>query len=98
MKPKIALIVAAKNAAPKLRRYDATARGSSTVCTNASQCIVEVLNTSAASGSSTSALRKNVVNPSVRPKPGRMLGCRSQAISAFHRRLGARGVDEQDGA
>ena len=74
MKPKTALTSAASSAAPNVSRYDATARGSSSTLMNLSQVIALPLKTSAASGSSTTTLRKNVVKPSVRPNPGRMLG------------------------
>jgi hypothetical protein len=80
MKPNTPLSVAARSDAPKLRRYEASARGSSKVRTRSSQPIVAVLVTSAASGMSTIALRKNVENPSVRPKPGSTDGVR---IAAF---------------
>src|SRR5579862_7441031 len=42
---------------------------------NSSQCEDPAMLTSAASGISTIALRKNVVKPNVRPKPGSTLGC-----------------------
>ena len=50
--------------------------GSSTTCTKSLQCIEAAASTSAASGSSTMALRKKVVKPKVSPKPGRTLGLR----------------------
>ncbi len=62
-KPNTLFNVAARSAAPKLRRYEATARGSVSTRTKSSQPIVAVLATSAASGMSTIALRKNVENP-----------------------------------
>ena len=74
MKPNTLLSVAASIDAPKLNRYEATARGSSSTRKKSLQPIVAVFITSAASGTSTIADRKNVENPSVRPKPGRMEG------------------------
>src|SRR5512137_2348329 len=75
------------------------ARGSNTVSTKSLHVIDVVRNTSAASGSSTSALRKNVVKPSVSPKPGRMLGWRNQeeAISTVHGGFGPGRVHDQHG-
>src|SRR5690606_24802614 len=76
MKPNTPLSVAARSEAPKLKRYEANARRSSSTSTNSPHPIVPVLATSAASGISTIALRKNVENPSVTPKPGRIEGTR----------------------
>src|SRR5512139_2856743 len=98
MKPKTALTVAAISAAPKLSRYEAIARSSSTVCTNSGQVSAVVLKMSAASGSRTRPLRKKTVKPSVRPKPGRTLGWRNQATSGLLCVLVASGVDDEDRA
>ena len=76
MKPNTRLMEAASNEAPNDRRYDPTARGLSTTCTKSLQCIEAVMSTRAASGSSTIALRKKVVNPKVNSNPGSTLGCR----------------------
>ena len=76
MRPNTRLIAAARNEAPKERRYDPSARGLRTTCTKSLQCIEAAARVSAASGSSTMTLRKNVVKPKVRPKPGRMLALR----------------------
>src|SRR5512134_3532709 len=98
MNPKSALMQAATSAAPKLNLYEATARSSSTVARKSDHVIDVVFRTSAASGSSTSALRKNVVKPSVRPKPGRMLGCRNQddaTAPGLHRQFEPRRVHDQ---
>jgi hypothetical protein len=69
---------AASSEQPKLRRYDAMARGFSNTCVKSLQPMLAVFMTSAASGINTMAHRKNVENPSVRPKPGRIEGCRKE--------------------
>src|SRR5205823_7875218 len=65
MRPNTRLIAAARNEAPKERRYDPRARGLRTTCTKSLQCIEAAARVSAASGSSTMTLRKNVVKPKV---------------------------------
>src|SRR5690348_849356 len=69
-------MLAARKEAPKDSRYEPSARALETTCRNSLQDIEAAMKTSAASGSSTSALRKNVVNPNVSPNPGRTLGWR----------------------
>jgi len=74
MNPNTLLIAAASIDAPKLNRYDATARRSNSTEMNSPQPIVAVFMTKAVSGTRTIALKKKVENPSVRPKPGRIEG------------------------
>src|SRR3569833_814390 len=50
-----------------------------------------VMSTSAARGSRTSALWKNVVNPNVSPKPGRTLGCLRAILTVVPAAVGAGG-------
>src|SRR5207247_2043276 len=76
MKPNTRLMAAARKEAPKDRRYEPSARGLKTTCTKSLQCMEAAASASAASGSSTMALRKKVVKPKVSPKPGRTLGWR----------------------
>src|ERR1700730_14672094 len=75
MNPNTRLIDAARNDAPNDSRYDPIARALNTTCTKSCQVMDAAMSTSAASGSNTTALRKNVVKPNVNPKPGRTLGC-----------------------
>ena len=70
------LTLAATSEAPNDSRYDASARGLVMTSTKRDQSMPAALSTSAASGSSTMAHRKNVVNPSVIPNPGMTLGSR----------------------
>ena len=74
------LTLAATSEAPKDRRYDASARGLAITSTKRDQSMPAVLSTIADSGSNTMADRKNVVNPSVIPKPGMTLGSRWPAF------------------
>ncbi len=67
---------AATSDAPNDNRYDASARGLAMTSTKRDQSMPAALSTSADSGSSTMAHRKNVVKPSVIPKPGMTLGSR----------------------
>ncbi len=53
-----------------------------TTATKSAQFMLAVLRTSAVSGSRTMALRKNVVKPRVRPKPGSTLGWRKPLTDA----------------
>ena len=69
--------MAASSEAPNDSRYEPSARGLRTMCTKSLQSIEPAISTRAASGSSTRVLRKNVVKPNVRPKPGSTLGWRS---------------------
>ena len=57
MMPKKTLVSAARNDAPKLRRYDASARGAVTMCQNCSHESVLVFTNTPASGISTIKLR-----------------------------------------
>src|SRR6185437_13618938 len=90
--PKTRLIHAAINAPPNESWYAANARGLATASRSWCSGVEAASSTSAASGSSTTALRKNVVNPSVSPNPGRTVGCpslmvRSRRGAAVCRRL-----------
>src|SRR5882724_8083226 len=87
MKPNTRLIDAARNDAPNDSRYDPIARGLNTTRTKSCQVMDAAMSTSAASGINTTALRKNVVNPNVNPKPGSTLGC---LMLAMHRTLSGR--------
>src|SRR5579864_2298231 len=78
---------AASSEAPKDRRYEPRARGLRITRTNSLQCMEATISTRAASGISTIALKKKVVNPKVSPKPGSTLGWR---IAAMIRRRAAR--------
>src|SRR5882672_9522698 len=82
-KPKTALMPAAMSEAPKVSRYEAIARGSSSVSQKRCHSMPIALSTRAASGKSTIALRKKVVKPTVRPKPGMTLGCRKRPVRAL---------------
>ncbi len=75
MNPNTRLIEAARKEAPNDRRYDPMALGLNTRRTKSCQVIEVAMSTRAASGISTMAHRKNVVNPNVSPKPGNTLGC-----------------------
>src|SRR5690554_2500650 len=75
MKPKTAFREAASSDAPKVRRYDASARGSVAMLQNSASGRLPALSTSAAIGISTIVARKAPEIPSVRPNPGNTLGC-----------------------
>ena len=75
-------MLAATSEAPNDSRYDASARGLVITSTKRDQSMPAALSTSAASGISTMAHRKNVVNPSVIPKPGMTLGSRWPTLHA----------------
>ncbi len=90
MKPNTRLMPAASSETPKLRRNDASARGSVMTCRNRVQSMPALRITSAVSGSSTMAQRKKVVNPSVMPKPGITLGSRWLFMYPYRGRRPAR--------
>src|SRR5262245_10242787 len=74
MKPKTAFTHAARNEAPNVSRYDASARGSVAMRQNSSSGKLPARMISAAIGISTMNVRNNPANPSVSPKPGSTLG------------------------
>src|SRR3954447_11690200 len=80
MNPKTRLMLAARNEAPNDSRYEPSARGLNTTRTKSCQVEEAAMRTSAASGINTMALRKKVVKPKVRPKPGSTLGCLIEAM------------------
>src|ERR1041384_1848740 len=75
-KTKTMFTPAATSEAPNDNLYEASARGLAITLTKRSQSMPPALSTSAASGMSTMAQRKNVVNPSVMPTPAMTLGSR----------------------
>ncbi len=74
MKPKTAFTQAARNEAPNVRRYDASARGSVAMRQNSSSGRLPARMISAAIGISTMNVRNNPAKPRVRPNPGSTLG------------------------
>ena len=74
MKPKTAFTQAARNEAPNVSRYDASARGSVAMRQNSSSGRLPALMISAAIGISTMNVRNNPAKPSVKPNPGSTLG------------------------
>src|SRR4029077_11256323 len=71
--PNTRLIRAPISDAPKVRRYEATARGDAAMCQNCAQLSDDAFKKVAANGIRTIRLRYNTVNPSASPKPGRLL-------------------------
>src|SRR5579862_2404620 len=59
--------------APKVSRYEATARGEAAMCQNCVPLSEDAFRNVAASGSKTIRLRYNTVYPSASPNPGRLL-------------------------
>ena len=74
MKPKTAFTHAARNEAPNVSRYDASARGSVAMRQNSSSGRLPALMISAAIGISTMNVEEQPAKPSVKPKPGSTLG------------------------
>src|SRR5690349_16196887 len=79
-KPNTMFTAAASMAAPKDNLYDASARGLVITSTKRAKSMPAAFSTSADSGKSTMAQRKNVVKPSVIPNPGITFGSRLPAF------------------
>ena len=63
------------NDAPKVSRYDASARGAVTACQNCAHVIEAVFKNVPPNGINTSKLRYSSVKPIAKPKPGSTLRC-----------------------
>ena len=74
MNPKTAFTQAARNEAPNVNRYDASARGSVAMRQNSSSGRLPARMINAAIGISTMNVRNSPAKPSVMPNPGSTLG------------------------